>query len=129
MCVKYDAARIKYWSGLVFLSSFHCCTLQVDLLWREHEFIHSGTAPFCAFCHSHSPLFPRIPLSLARYYSVSLSRPTQSIMYVPLQVNRFQESILLIVKYKYLKSCSGDFYPPESDPPHNIMRYWLYYSI
>jgi len=30
-------------------------------------------------------------------------------MYVPLQVNRFQKNILLIVQYKYLKSCSGDF--------------------
>jgi len=29
----------------------------------------------------------------------------------------------------YLKSCSGDFYSPESDPPHKIMRYWVYYSI
>jgi len=42
-------------------------------------------------------------------------------MYVPLQVNRFQKSILLIVQYKYLKACSGDFYSPESDPPHKIM--------
>jgi len=38
-----------------------------------------------------------------------LSRPTQSMIYVPLQVNRFQESILLIVQYKHLKSCSEDF--------------------
>jgi len=45
------------------------------------------------------------------------------------QVNRFQKSILVIVQYKYLKSCSGDFYCPESDPPHKIMRYWIYYSI
>ena len=56
-------------------------------------------------------------------------RPTQSIMYVPLQVNRFRKSVLLIIQYKYLKSCSGDFYCQESDPPHKIMRYWLYYSI
>jgi len=56
-------------------------------------------------------------------------RPTQSIMYVPLQVNIFQESILVIVQYKYLKSCSGDLSSPESDPPHKIMRYWFYYSI
>jgi len=60
---------------------------------------------------------------------ISIHRPTQSIMYVPLQVNRFRKSVLLIVQYKYLKSCSGDFYSPESDPPHKIMRYWLYYSI
>jgi len=30
-------------------------------------------------------------------------------MYVPLQVNRFQKIILLIVQYKHLKSCSKDF--------------------
>jgi len=36
-------------------------------------------------------------------------RPTQSNFYVPLQVDRFQKSILLIVQYTYLKSCSGDF--------------------
>jgi len=35
----------------------------------------------------------------------------QSIIYVPLQVNRFQKIDLLIVQYKYLKSCSGDFIP------------------
>jgi len=56
-------------------------------------------------------------------------RPTQSVMYVPLQVNRVAESVLLIVQYRSLKSCSGDFYSPESDPPHKIMRYWFYYSI
>ena len=58
-----------------------------------------------------------------------LSRPTQSVMYVPLQVNRFAESVLLIVQYRYLKPCSGDLYSPESDPPHKIMRHWFYYSI
>jgi len=54
--------------------------------------------------------------------------PTQSIMYVPLQVNRSQKCILLIVQYKYIKSCSRDLYSPESDPPHKIIRYWVYYS-
>jgi len=37
------------------------------------------------------------------------NRLTQSVMYVPLQVNKFHESILLIVQYKYLKSCSENF--------------------
>jgi len=37
-------------------------------------------------------------------------RPTQSVMYFHIQVNRFILSILLIFRYKYLKSCSGDFY-------------------
>jgi len=36
-------------------------------------------------------------------------RPTQSMIHVPSLVNRFQNMILLIVQYKYLKSCSGDF--------------------
>jgi len=57
-----------------------------------------------------------------------VTRPTQSIMYVPLQVNRSQKCILLFVQYKYIKSCSGAFYSPESDPPHKILRYWVYYS-
>ena len=38
-------------------------------------------------------------------------RPTQSMIYVHLlaSVKRFQESILLIVQYKYSKSCTEDF--------------------
>ena len=36
--------------------------------------------------------------------------------------------ILLIVQYKYIRSFSGDFYSPESDPPHKIMLYSVYYS-
>ena len=59
---------------------------------------------------------------------VSSIRPTQSIMYVPLQVNTSQQYILLIVQYKCIKSCSEHFYSPKSDPPHKIMRYWAYYS-
>jgi len=73
-------------------------------------------------------VYPQVP----RYYRVSsfiyLHRPTQSIMYVPLEVNRSQKGVLLIVQDKYIKSCSGDFYSPESDPPHKIMRYLVYYS-
>jgi len=38
-----------------------------------------------------------------------LSRPTQSIIYVPVQVNRLQKIILLIVQNKYSKFCSKDF--------------------
>jgi len=35
-------------------------------------------------------------------------RPSQSIMYIPLEVNKFRKSVLLDVQYKYLKSCSED---------------------
>jgi len=34
-------------------------------------------------------------------HAMSHVGPTQSVMYVPLQVNRFHESILLIVQYTY----------------------------
>jgi len=44
-----------------------------------------------------------------RPQSHSPHRPTQPIIYVPLQVNTFRKNILLIVQYKYLKSCSKDF--------------------
>jgi len=37
------------------------------------------------------------------------NRPTQPIIYVPLPVNRFQKSILLIFRYTYLKSCAWNF--------------------
>jgi len=39
---------------------------------------------------------------------LSTTRPNQS-LYVPFQVNRFHKSILIIVEYKYLKSCREDF--------------------
>jgi len=41
--------------------------------------------------------------------SIQPARATQSMMYLPLRVNRFQIIILLTVKYKYLKSCSKHF--------------------
>jgi len=43
------------------------------------------------------------------YFSTTSVRPTQSMIYVPLLVNRFQNSGLLIVQYKYVKSFSEDF--------------------
>jgi len=70
----------------------------------------------------------KCPCKEESWLSNTKCRPTQSIMYVPLQVNTSQKYILLVVQYKYIKSCSGDFYSPESDPPHKIMRYWVYYS-
>jgi len=41
--------------------------------------------------------------------SMPHTRPTQSMIHVPLLVIRFHKIILLIVQYKYLKSCSEDF--------------------
>jgi len=53
------------------------------------------------------------PLALCPRYCRALflivltARP--SMIYVPLLVNRFQKSTLLIVQYKHLNSCSGEF--------------------
>ena len=49
-------------------------------------------------------------------------------IYVPSQVNGSDKYILLIVQYKYTKSYLGNYHRPESDPLHQIMRYWVYYS-
>jgi len=52
-------------------------------------------------------------------------------MYIPFQVNRFPENILLIVQYKSSQSFSEDFIQKiqqKSDPPHKIMSYCIYYS-
>ena len=58
------------------------------------------------------------------------SRPPDPISHVCSLTGKYiSRSILLIVQYKYLQSCSGDFYSPGSHPPHKIMRYWFYYSI
>jgi len=70
-----------------------------------------------------------VPCLFPTCADLSNIRPTQSIIYVPLQVSRFHRSIVLIVQYKYLKSCSRRFYSPESDLPHKIMRYLFYFSI
>jgi len=45
-------------------------------------------------------------------------------MYIPFQVNICHKSILLILEYKYLKSCSEDLIlknPTKSDSPHKTM--------
>jgi len=80
----------------------------------------------CLFRHDFHVSFER---DMIYSMQTSVFRPTQSVMYVPLQVNRFHKSFLLIGQYRYLNSCSGDFYSPESDPPHKIVRYWIYYPI
>ena len=41
-------------------------------------------------------------------YTLHTYRPTQSIIYVPLQVNRFKKIILLIVQYNHSKFCPED---------------------
>jgi len=92
--------------------------------------VNGGSMPIC---HGHLATKEAEHIIYIIYISVYTYniyiRPTQAVMCVPLQVNRFAENILLVVQYRYSKSCSGDFYSPESDPPHKFMRYWFYYSI
>jgi len=57
---------------------------------------------------------PGLPIQ-NRFKIIHEIRPTQSIMHVPLQVNRFSKLILLIVQYKYSKSSSRRF----------IVRIWF----
>ena len=60
-----------------------------------HEYMHT-------YIHSYKPAESFSPPSLPY-------RPTQTIIYVPLLVNRLQKIVVLIVQYKFFKSCSRDF--------------------
>ena len=95
----------------------------------RHEYMHrTAVASTGEYLAGHQHRHDRLAAASSDAAAAEI-RPTQSVMYVPLQVNRFHKRILLIVQYKYLKSCFADFYSPESDPPHKIMHYWSYYSI
>jgi len=109
--------------------STHFCIVLI-CLHMSVLYLHFCTFLFCTYMSTHFCIGSVVCVFLTIVcVFVCAIHPTQSVMHVPLQVNRFAESILLIVQYRYLKSCSGDFYSPESAPPHKIMRYWFYYSI
>jgi len=62
--------------------------------------------------HSKDPTIKSLDLEIQMFsvwFPPWVDRPTQWKIYIPLLVNRFQEIILLIAQYKYLKSCSEDF--------------------
>jgi len=101
--------------------TYECVMTHISMMHVTHHtcYIQRGVS-HKRMCHGTHTM--RVDMACAT------SRPTQSIMYVP-QENRYQKNVLLILQYRYLNSCSGDFYSPESDPPHKIMRYWFYYSI
>ena len=80
--------------------------------------IHSSLHPVCVCAFTHRCILcvhtstneVRVYL-YAHLHLVCMYRPIQSMIYVPLQVYRFQKIILLIVQYKLLKSCSQDLIP------------------
>ena len=108
----------------LFQSSSSCSSV-----WREYivssDFIQSTQiSKFCWFIKTFycgpSP-FSDIAVFFFRYlrnlcyslyrlqFLITVNRPTQSVMYIPFQVNRCHKSILRILQYKFLKSCSEDF--------------------
>jgi len=148
--LEYQIWRIHIWSIFEADDAFTCKAWHIHLwdmthfytrhdtsihqTWRIHKcsMTHSymrEEAFTCKAWHIHlwdmTHFYTRHDTSI---HQTCFTCPTQSIMYVPLQVNRFQKIVLLIVQYKYLKSCSRRFNSPESDPPHKIMRYDVYSS-
>jgi len=132
----------SYRPGLSASSIRGCSPILILLLWRGAHTRQNQAKPHTYLVrpcgHAPDALFLIAPVGFqsgARKDPVCASTTLcnypldQSMIYVPLQVNRCQKCILLIVEYKYLKSCSGDFYSPESDPPHKSMRYDVYSSI
>ena len=104
--LEYQIWRIHIWSIFEADDAFTCKAWHIHLWDMTHFYTRHDTS----------------------IHQTCFTCPTQSIMYVPLQVNRFQKIVLLVVQYKYLKSCSRRFNSPESDPPHKIMRYDVYSS-
>ena len=58
---------------------------------------------------THSYVFHDSFIRVTNTYTFKYIRLTQSIIYVPLQVNRFQKIDWRIFQYKYLRSCSKHF--------------------
>jgi len=79
-------------------SAYVCHNLFLCVLWL---------IPMSSMTHSYvfHDTFTRVTITNTVIYI----RPTQSIIHVPLQVNRFQKIDLRIVQYKYLRCCSKHF--------------------
>jgi len=106
----------------------HCDKCEQCACSRGLVYTLSYVGCLLALCaHLWFPVFCIYPAEHFEVSSHCRVRPTQLIIYVPLQRNRFQKVILLIVQYKF-KILFQAFDSLESDPPHKIMRYWVYYS-
>jgi len=62
------------------------------------------------FSMTHSYVFHDSFIRVTNTNTFIYIRPTQSIIYVSLQINRIQKIELRIVQYKYLRSCSKHFF-------------------
>ena len=106
--VIYDIAKSRCdFSRCSSKSEVRISSITIKSFERDHEmvFFRNPERPI------HFSL--RLHYTAPGLYPEGRVRPTQSVMYVPLQVNRFKKFILLIVQYKYLKSFSRTFYCPN----------------
>ena len=88
----------------------HCDTLQhtaTHCKALQHIATHCNTLHTMQHPATHCNKLQHIVTHYSTLHNTGI-RPTQSMIYVPLLVNRFQKSVLLFVQYKQLKSCSGD---------------------
>jgi hypothetical protein len=108
----------------VCLDSFLCVPCPLHMCAITSSFVRYDS--FLLSSMTHSYVFHDSFTRVTNTNTVIYIRPTQSIIHVPLQVNRFQKIDLRIVQYKYLLFQA--FCSPESDTPHKILRYWVYYS-
>jgi len=107
-CHTYEWAMLQTWSSCVYEWWRYLCKwvstwTQLRKLWHVWVKSHVGMRLHVWMSHVTNMNVEDTCVS------AWVHRPTQSIVYVPVQVNRFQESILLIVQYKHLTSCSKDF--------------------
>jgi len=104
-CVRY----LTIWRREIYKLSFMVllntiCKMQIRRQISSDSWVSFASAGlFATFRVRYLTIWRR------EIYKLSFTlRPTQSIVYIPFQVNRFHTSILLIGQYKYLKSCSED---------------------
>ena len=84
---------------IIHLPSLHCISIRVWLY--IYVYLHIYVCIYiCIYMCVYIYVFTCIYIYI---------RPTQSMIHVPLLVNRFQKSVLLIIWYKYLKSCTKNF--------------------
>jgi len=83
------------WRGTECMLLWKVCRLSVVVCWIMY--LHESRSAKCK-CESKNMYSRTYP-----------SRPFQSMICVPLPVNGFQKSMLIIKQCKYLTSCSGDF--------------------
>jgi len=87
-----------------YVVELYICTIRCGVIYMYIRIIYMRYYPTSMWPHWYVAPLVCGPTGMWPHWYPSCCgaiRPTQSIMYVPLQVNRSQKSILLIVQYKY----------------------------